>query len=340
MPRILLLVILLVILSVILIVKNNFRVNINSNSTSGEKIDNIIKEKSGEELSGEFSYLPSNYNENEKYEEVELDSEEELVKHYKLSDSYFGDEIEEFNEYNLIKNNETINKEYSFKSNGTNFLIKIEDNLIFINELALKVHDMYNNEYVNARDFLLTINVGVIDLDLNDDYKEIIIKGQGDTGLDYYLWIYRIKKDGLELIFEKNSENYNSFAKIDDRYIFSNNFYTGDYKFIYGYYTYEDGVFKFINRFATGERVKSNNGEFNENFQKLIFTIKDDSIRIINKDYNSLKANTKFSFVSQDSDDYSIKIIEDTYWIDENNNELELIKAGTILDNLNIKFIW
>lgn len=187
--------------------------------------------------------------------------------------------------------------------------------------------------------------VGVIDLDENDNYKEIIV--ERIYGINGEVFIYRVKKDGLELLLSMDTSWDEGLVKINGRWIYAYSFYVGEYAFLYGYELYENGKFIHIDRFATGEKLCDENGIYPENFKKLTFGPTGEGAHISkNKDeyYPILGSGTTYSFISKNSDDtYNIKVHNDTEWTDLNVDGLavhEAIPAGTILKNVKFRFDW
>ena len=333
--------------------ENNEEINENISGETNEKVsgENLI-EKVGKDFSGEYIYLPSAFNINTNYPEVKLNTEEELVEHYKLSDSYFLEGEEDKDSITILDSNEIINEKYNFVSDGINVRVecsRIDDDSVdvTVNNLPLMSNDGISVEDEYIKDTIFSSTVEIIDLDVKDNYKEILI--YTISGNSSGIIIYRVKSKGLEEIFEYDL-GWESFLKVNDKYVLSEDFYTGDFRFPFGYYIYEDGVFKHIDRFATGEKITNDKGEINENFKKLIFTTDKyyegaSFEKEINGETLQLKSGTKFSFVGYRKNEnnwsvYDIKIIDDTYWVDYLYDNVEPIKAGTIIKDVEAELSW
>lgn len=192
----------------------------------------------------------------------------------------------------------------------------------------------------------------VIDLDENDQYKELLLTTS--EGLLSSEYIYRLTRNGLELIFTSDSQ-WDYFVKIGDKVIYTNNkFRTEEGVITKGYYLYEDGEFKYIDRFATGENVTDENGMFPESFQKLEFyAAGGESIVLGYKDgdvvgtFNLISYEEKYE---QESDfhypKYDVRLTKDCEYhvshFDSNHNythtTTEILPAGTILEDIGIDF--
>lgn len=329
-----------------------------------------VKDKEKYDISfnyGENAYITDiNINnieekENSKVEEnIYADfNESGLISKYKISDDYSID----FNEwkqidYNLVKLNEILeNKNNIVESDGERIELKVELNSVeetyskWVKEI--KIYTNGNVYTIDGEDCSLC-SIGIIDLDEKDEYKEIVICKV--FGVDSSYEVYRIKKDGLELmhnsalLYNENTKQYiGGLAKVIEGVNPSP---------IFGYYLYENGDFKYIDKFPNGEEIFDENGKLNENFKKQIFTVNvevsgleiSDDYKIdeiesnIDKNLYKMtslaKAKIKFLDVHTINTDYGeetvydIEIVENhTFTVyDENDNKKEVsIPAGTVI---------
>ena len=211
--------------------------------------------------------------------EKENITEELLVEKYKLTDGYVltEDMIEEI-EYNIMEalDSDYIikNANYEFESNGVKVKAecKVEKNYDedFKSEkshyvLNFIIGDKSFNDIIEYQGSVETC-VGIIDFDENDDKKELVV--WSSSGLDYVYYIYEIENDGLRLIYMGEP-----FIKVNNRYVrlvTDESFLNGTV--VFGYYIYEDGDIKFINRLLNGELATDEKGYYPESFQNIVYT--------------------------------------------------------------------
>lgn len=143
-------------------------------------------------------------------------------------------------------------------------------------------------------------------MDELDNKKELVVRsvGAGESGcID--ITVYEIEKDGLRLLttfgedWEIESINGKYFflhvldGIVEDKYSYSRGL-------ILGYYLYEDGEFKFIDRFLNGEKICDEYGNFSKNFREAIFTLHGywgENVSLFNVDTKAILGNSKIKFV-------------------------------------------
>ncbi len=219
------------------------------------------------------------------HQEKEL-TEEELVEKYKISDEYVlgwfdynvsSYNILGYNEYDNSYPRERIYNDQDVLSDGMNFRIEC-DMISKYYEGVGRAQDAYeitiNGEKIELGYWAM---VGVIDLDPADEYKEIIIE-QGE-GMDSFYSIHRLTKDGLVRLYEGSSFDDGGLRLINGNYISPS--YDIQPGIVFGYDVYEDGEFKTIHRFLTGEKITDENGNFTEGFTNQVFDVPAEGYSIV-----------------------------------------------------------
>ena len=183
----------------------------------------------------------------------------------------------------------------------------------------------------------------VVDLDENDQYKEIVLFSW--TGVDSTLEILRLTKNSIQVFFEIDG-NDADLMKIGDRWICTNyieisNPAHSEERITFGYYIYEDGTFKYIDRFATGEKILDENGLFPSNFQNIIFTENfsvnyDGKVAYFSGKCNLLSMKTEIDDYNKEYNHYNIRLLEDIeveIYSDDGSSTKEIWKAGKNIEN-------
>lgn len=283
-------------------------------------------------------------------------SEEELIKKYKLSDNYIleDDDIQEISynvlapvidEENRITDDRIINNQEVI-SDGTNFKItctkigkhEIGGHDIFEIKINDKIFEIDYNESSEKVGTLLHNFVGVIDLEPTDEYKEIVVRI--GLGMETEFHLYKLTSTGIELIYKYQLIDVSEYGLVivNDRYVIPVSANMVNDNLVMGYYMYEDGKFKYIDRFLTGEKIKDENGNYTENFRNQVFTAQSEGSRLCQVYYNGNIVNIggKVKFLKQSKNEngyiYDVELVEDSLiWI--GTQEITLPK-GTILRNL------
>ena len=289
-----------------------------------------------------------------------ISKDDSSIQKYKFSEDYSID----FNVWKkefgttVVENSKVIS-DNKINSDGEDIELRFETELMEENTLFATKFTAYVNDIAYAMEDTYIYSAILFDLDENDNYKEIYICKT--DGMDSEYETYRIKKDGLELI-------YNSALLYND----TSKQYIGGFETVIdgvnptpvlGYYLYEDGEFKYIDRFLNGEKITDEFGNLNQNFKDEIFTVNvetsglntEDSIKNLNiindaKDIPNdmtFLARAKVRFVREyneidsygyETKMYDIEIVEDftnTYYYDFDTKEQEItIPAGTILKGI------
>lgn len=154
-----------------------------------------------------------------------------------------------------------------------------------------------------------------IDLDENDQYKEVLLVSS--EGLPTVEVILRLTKDGIKLINEHFLDTEwggMGLCKINNKWIYPINGYSYIPGIIFGYYMYEDGEFKYVKKFATGEDIYDENGMFPENIQKMVF-VNGEEFRLGKDDWR-FEDGVRFNILSGHSDiygmEYTIRLLDDS----------------------------
>lgn len=278
----------------------------------------------------------------------ETPTEEELMEKYKLSDKYTLEWAYEDNQdeeiWNLINQEGLVADSLEFESDGITHKI----------ELTNKEKDEFNPKY-NRYEVKLNgktpnkdeVKVAmescylwaIVDLDPSDMYKELVVEFYGGIDAYCYVNIYRVTKDGLE---EIDSHECVEIRKLNNKYILPEYNYNVEERLVEGYYMYEDGEFKFIDRFLTGEKITDEEENYTENFRNQIFTVPgdDSSIELYAKYQGDIvRVRGKIKLLKKVFYEdvelyrnvyYNCEAVEDVYII--KNGERIQIPAGTILE--------
>ena len=287
----------------------------------GERIDlnNITEQENNIE---EINDIP----EKESEHAETLDNYDVEIEKYKLSDGYIFDIEQEGTA--MLTDESRFNMGYekqTVESDGVLFEITYEGSDGYILKSTYTGEITYMGQYI-----------WLVDLETEDNYKEIVSVGYDYA--DYY--VYRLKKDSVEQIkkFDNGINTKSIFDegsmglyRYNDKYLFPfyefnarpGNSVIEEYdiikeKILTGYLLYENDKFVYINRFANGEVMTDDKGNFNEKFKNEVFetvvvhTILDDKEKFI-----QIPAGTKIRFLrdnvgnSYDDYEYEIEICED-----------------------------
>lgn len=252
---------------------------------------------------------------------------------YKLSDTYYvsGEKLGYDNSLlYLFAKEQKYKEKFNFESDGTDFQVTCNpvEKSGEISKYDVKINGKeieFTGENTQGKFGSLGDYMWIIDLDANDNYKEMVVRRI--WGIDSYeLDIYRFTKDGILLLLAQPKHDLgDDLVKIGDKWILTNYLFADveQYHVIMGYYIYEDGGFKYIQKFATGEDLTSENELLPENFRKLVFDSRNGGIKI-----DAIQG--KFQFISYNAKGFTIKLIEDCV---RDGNE-EIIPAGTILEDV------
>lgn len=301
-----------------------------------------------EELNNDINNVPEVTDSTQQQEAITTLEDNEDYSQYKLADGYVIGPIDDKSIYNILMNGE-YESSYEFKSDDTNFKLKLEkvtgtneETYNFtINGEKLKIN--YIDENGEQKQIIVGENlderIGVIDLNEIDNYKELVIDER--HGTDGRIYIYRVQKDEFVLLNDFELA-WNDFCNLNGRWIFTY-YFTPVSDVSEGYWVYQNDKFEFIDRFINGEPVTNENGEYSRNYQSMIWKVPEENGGIsksIDDLYPQLLAGTEYSFVAKrkiisqkfgETIVHDIKIINDSKW-----SNGEKISAGTILENVNI----
>lgn len=290
------------------------------------------------------------------YYEKLVPAEAQLVQKYQLSSGYeLTDAFKEVN-YSLISKNQLMKENQVFESDNTQFEMtgNVENDS---SSITVLLNGKPLNTSVGSKDKLkedgivdgsFVESVGILDLDENDIYKEIIVCRENDEFKTHY--IFRVEKDHLVLLLKEKTKS-DSLYQIGNQWIYTN-MLNSWIPITMGYDIYENGSFHHVDRFLTGEKLIQEDGTFAEKFQEKVFEISENT-GIVSKVDNmntQLLTGTKFNILASKQATsefggtvtaYQIKVVEDSSWeklgAESEEDALEKIEAGTILDKV---IIW
>lgn len=289
----------------------------------------------------------------DKNKDVEIRNEEYICDSYQVSGERLIDSTPWLSERTNDKTKETI-----IESDGEKFVIsydiveeteKINFNLKINGEKFLLFTDkeLYSGEFAGSEaDFSVFDTLWLFDLDETDSYKEILVRRF--LGLEYHrALVYRLTKDGLvELEEIKFAEE---LVKVNDTWIVPNYLVeeyvgNGGYNVASGYYMYDEGNFKYVDKFLTGEEIVDEQGNFPDGFKNLEFEVPFSGIML---EYEGGEIKGKFNFISsQDFGEkrdfyeskFVIRLVEDIQVYENKSDDgFKVIPAGTIINDATFK---
>ena len=233
------------------------------------------------------------------------------------------------------------NDNYTFESNGKEYVLstkRLDENAIAI-ELLIN-GKKFESEYYGIR------GVAVVDIDKEDNSKEIILKMSSD-GFDYNV-LYKIDSDGnLVEYFKDKTMIEQEPCYYNGKFIIPVNLVIKAVGPVIGYYEYDNGEFKYVDKCLTGEKSANESGDLIEKIQNEIFGCNTE-LSFITKDEKEIKSNTtfqilkvKFEFNKEENKyekKYDIKLLEDAKWGDDKTTEM--LPKGTILEDVNYIYLY
>ena len=233
------------------------------------------------------------------------------------------------------------NDNYTFESNGKEYVLstkRLDENAIAI-ELLIN-GKKFESEYYGIR------GVAVVDIDKEDNSKEIILKMSSD-GFDYNV-LYKIDSDGnLVEYFKDKTMIEQEPCYYNGKFIIPVNLVIKAVGPVIGYYEYDNGEFKYVDKCLTGEKSANESGDLIEKIQNEIFGCNTE-LSFITKDEKEIKSNTtfqilkvKFEFNKEENKyekKYDIKLLENAEWGDDNTTEI--LPEGTVLEDVNYIYLY
>lgn len=287
--------------------------------------------------------------------DVKLDDER-----YKLSDNYY------------LEHNAGI--KFNVGDNFGEELFTLDTPLEFYSNnikhsiIAKKSDDRYLKLYIDDNEVNTVsqiYSVGIIDIDEEDDFKEIIIRR---VVVDSFVStnIYRVNDNGKLEEVSFGNLNLSGLCYINNQYIFpvylfGENSLLGNGPVV-GYYTYKDGNLIYNDRLLTGEKAINEDGEFALND---IYEFSDTTLYIV-KGNNEIEDETlmavtesednpglrvgefkvkKFSIDNNNQSGikmlYDVELLDDAIWSRYENGRYqpisdEIVKSGTIIKGVSI----
>lgn len=268
---------------------------------------------------------------------------------YKLSDDYYisGEKLNETNSlmhFGWEDSGDRFEAHNLIESDGIQFDITCEERES-TGEEKTDVHYYYvkvNGELIEFNDRQCIGcgsfgNMWVVDLDKTDQYKEIVI--EESEGVDSYIYIYRLSKDGLKVLFSKYVYE-DDLIMVNDKLILTNYLNSLDKKITIGYYAYDDGEFKYIDRLATGEKIKDEEGMLPNDFQKQEFglCIAYDGKTGIDGTFNLVKYDNNINKdeygIYYRQPKYTVRLVNDIVYYKNDGTTEVILPAGTVLENV------
>lgn len=274
------------------------------------------------------------------------------ISNYQLSNKYELVLSDYLDFYNIVlidndRNEKIIENPYYFESDGKEYVIeckRIDNSISFDMTINGKKATLPNIDGG-------IVGVGVIDLDENDGKKEVVIR-RGADGFRNNL-VYQVN-DNNELE-EIASIQLEQLCRVNGKYIFPITLLGDRTSIVIGYYIYENGELKYIDRLLTGEKTLNDDGIFPDVIKNEIYTssafymqVEQDGkylsgIELVEPiiSFKVLSAKWKNDEDLRDNSlVYEIELIEDARWLKDNDpNFEEIVSKGTVLKNVSIIYL-
>ena len=233
------------------------------------------------------------------------------------------------------------NDNYTFESNGKEYVLSTKR----LDENAIGIELLINGKKFES-EYYEICGVAVVDIDKEDDSKEIILKMSSD-GFDYNV-LYKIDSDGnLVEYFKDKTMIEQEPCYYNGKFIIPVNLVIKAVGPVIGYYEYDNGEFKYVDKCLTGEKSANESGDLIEKIQNEIFGCNTE-LSFITKDEKEIKSNTtfqilkvKFEFNKEENKyekKYDIKLLENAEWGDDNTTEI--LPEGTVLEDVNYIYLY
>lgn len=323
-------------LMIILLVGCSRQIVVNDSDNVVSKNNDVESDNSGEAISGEENGLSE-----KAYDETKVEENK-----YRLSDTYYISEYEEptkrimelcpmwwagksdYNEHTYIESDGVIfdiechekilqYKDYNGQlAEGISYDVTINDELIHMD--GDTGYDMESSSFGSWS----YSKMYEIDLDENDQYKELYLEAY--SGIDGNATVLRLTKEGIKFIGDSYCGDM--LCKIGNKWIKTRWHWDFVYDISLGYYMYEDGEFKYVEKFATGEDIYDENGMFPKDFQEMVFVNAEKFA--LGKDNYDLEDGVRFNVLT-------VVEAEEGYlrWTIRLLDDSNLCKAGTVLEN-------
>ena len=233
------------------------------------------------------------------------------------------------------------NDNYTFESNGKEYVLSTKR----LDENALGIELLINGKKFEP-EYYGICGVAVVDIDKEDNSKEMILKLSSD-GFDYNV-LYKIDSDGnLVEYFKDKTMIEQEPCYYNGKFIIPVNLVIKAVGPVIGYYEYDNGEFKYVDKCLTGEKSTNDSGDLIEKIQNETFDC-DTELHFITKGEKEIKSNTtiqilrvKFEFNKEENKyekKYDIKLLEDAEWGDDNTTEI--LPEGTVLEDVNYMYLY
>ena len=266
-------------------------------------------------------------------ENIEVE-EYRLSKEYELG--YVG--YDQLFNVALINNNYELyiaNDKYTFESDGKEYIIECSP----INENRL-LEVLINGKKVEIPGYGIK-GVAVIDLNPNDNSKELVIRESQDG-----FWknaVYKLNENNEIDLSTRFVGGELGIYQIEDKYIFPVTLLASKISPVIGYYIYNEGEFKYIERCLTGEKTVDEEGLFPEKIREKTYVFSEELSNVY-KDEKNLKEiysirflNTKLEYDKENEKlirRCDIELMQDAKYGEVYKEASEVLPQGTILKDV------
>lgn len=233
------------------------------------------------------------------------------------------------------------NDNYTFESNGKEYVLSTKR----LEENAIGIELLINGEKFED-DYYSICGVAVVDIDKEDNEKEIILKLSSD-GFDHNV-LYKIDSDGnLVEYFKDKAMVEQEPCYYNGKFIMPVNLVVKAVGPVIGYYEYDNGEFKYVDKCLNGEQSTDENGYLIEKIQNEVYDCNAE-LSFITKGEKEIKSNATFQIIkvrfefneteNKYEKKYDIKLLDDAEWGDDNTTEI--LPEGTILEDVNYTYLY
>ncbi len=227
------------------------------------------------------------------------------------------------------------NDNYIFESDGKEYVLSTKR----LKEDARAIELLINGKKFESKYYGIC-GVAVVDIDKEDNSKEIILKMSSD-GFDHNV-LYKFESDGNLVEYFKDKKMIEQEpCYYNGKFIIPVNLVIKAVGPVIGYYEYDNGEFKYVDKCLTGEKSTNESGDLIEKIQNEIFECNTE-LSFVTKGEKEIKSNTtfqilkvKFEFNKEENKyekKYDIKLLEDAEWGDDNTTEI--LPKGTVLEDV------
>ncbi len=278
-------------------------------------------------------------------QEISGDNQEILEDANSITDKMYWEDKAYSNFFNVAfssfdSGENFYNDNYEFESDGKKYVLSAKRK----NKDYLGINLLINGEEFEPV-FGAVEGVAVIDIDKNDDSKEIIMAIGSDGSSTNVL--YKIDTNGkLVEYFDDEKMIEKEPCYFNGKFIIPVFLVSKAIGPIIGYYEYDGGEFKYVDKCLTGEKSTNESGDLIEEIQNEIFYCNTE-LRFIRKDEKEIKSNASFKilrvrFELNEENEYErkfdIELLEDAIWGDDKSTET--LPKGTVLEDVNYIYLY